>query len=147
MTSRRHRIDPDARSDRENRVSKPIERLRHRRWVDSVPPSVGRKRPACFVVGPQYICSILCRPSASHSGLFRPIVRPLSFQKEPSSLMAFSFLGLDEPLELQPMTGPQRLVGFDPAFVNVLNGDRIQMVPAAATFAPHENQVSRFQYA
>ena len=56
---RRHGIGPGARSSRENWVRRqPFERLRQRGWADSVPPSVGRKRPVCVVTAPQRFFSL-----------------------------------------------------------------------------------------
>ena len=81
MASRRHRIDPDARSDGESWISKPFEPLRQRRWIDSVPASLGRKGHVCFVIAPSRSIQILLRRDASHTRPLRPIVRPLVFRQ------------------------------------------------------------------
>src|SRR5215204_1671287 len=81
MTSRRHRIGPDARSGGESWVRRPFEPLRQRRWIDSVPPAVGRKGHACFVIAPRRSIPLLLRRDASHARPFRPIVRPLVFRQ------------------------------------------------------------------
>ena len=57
---------------------------RRRGEAKSGPPSVGRKWPVCFVVGPQRLVKAeSLRSSASHPGHFRPIARPLD--SEPAS--------------------------------------------------------------
>src|SRR5438477_5616978 len=81
MASRRHRIDPDARSDGESWVSRPFEPERQRRWIDSVPPAVGRKGHVCFVIAPRRGVQTLLRRDASHPRPLRPIVRPLVFRQ------------------------------------------------------------------
>src|SRR5262249_1274783 len=64
---RRHGIGRDARSGCECWVSRPFEHPRQRRWVDSVPPSVGRKGHACFVVTARWLNRAGQRSDASHS--------------------------------------------------------------------------------
>src|SRR5678816_956781 len=93
MTSRRHRIGPDARSGGESWVSRPFEPLRQRRWTDSVPPAVGRKGHACFVIAPRRSIPILLRRDASHARPFRPIVRSLVFRQ---SLIAIAAVGIGQ---------------------------------------------------
>src|SRR6266576_2283693 len=89
MASRRHRIDPDARSDGESWVYRPFGPSRHRRWIDSVPPAVGRKGHDCFVIAPRRGVQTLLRRDASHSRPLRPIVRSLVFRQSPAQRRSF----------------------------------------------------------
>src|SRR5258708_548658 len=84
MASRRHRIDPDARSGGESWVSRPFEPSRQRRWIDSVPPAVGRKGHVCFVIAPRRSIQNTASSRCLASTPFAAHREAISFQTEPS---------------------------------------------------------------
>ena len=95
MASRRHRIDPDARSGGESWVHRPFEPSRQRRWVDSLPPSVSRKGHACGVVAPR---RGVLNTASSRRLAFMPFPthrEAISFQAEPK-VTHNRGLGLDQ---------------------------------------------------